>query len=158
MLEPRLAQGLAHSLLDVAAAQLAIGADEVGLRLGHRAEDGRPIFMAVWWNCFLQPQVPEWPEQRSTVVTAVSGIISSASRVFWPTFCTREWHGTWYETFPSGVLKSVFRSPSLRRETKYSKGSNIASCTAFTSASSGNMSGNSCLNMSVQEGIGVTIA
>ncbi len=95
MSQLRLAQRLAHALLDVAAAELAVGADVVGLRLGHGRKTGRPIFIAVWWNCFLHPQVPEWPEQRSTVVTVVSGTISSASRVFWPTFCTREWQGMW---------------------------------------------------------------
>ena len=41
------------------------------------------------------PQVPSWPAQRSTVSTSVPGIHSSASRVFWPTFCTREWQGMW---------------------------------------------------------------
>ena len=102
--------------------------------------------------------MPSWPAQRSTVVTAVPGIISSISRVFWPTFCTREWQGMWYATLPSFALKSFFSRPSFARSTKYSNGSNIASFTACTSASSGNISGSSCLNISVQEGIGVRMA
>ncbi len=93
---------------------------------------GRPIFIAIWWNSFLQPQVPEWPEQRSTVFTVVPGTISSASRVFWPTFCTREWQGMWYgDLAERACLKSVLRRPSFWRATRYSKGSNIASCTAL---------------------------
>jgi hypothetical protein len=138
MLELRLAERLAHALLDVAAAELAIG--------------------AIWWNSFLQPHVPECPEQRSTVFTVVPGTSCSVSRVFWPTFCTREWQGMWYETLPSGVLKSVLRRPSFWRAMRYSNGSNIAACTAFTSASPGNINGSSCLNIRVQEGIGVRIA
>ena len=31
------------------------------------------------------------------------------SRVFRPMFCTRKWHGTWYDTLPSDWLNSVFR-------------------------------------------------
>ena len=46
-------------------------------------------------NSTLTPHVPSWPAQRSTVFTSVPGTHCSASRVFWPTFCTREWHGMW---------------------------------------------------------------
>jgi len=59
---------------------------------------------------------------------------------------------------PSGLLKSVLSRPSLWRATRYSNGSHIACLTACTSASSGNISGSSCLYISVQDGIEVTIA
>ena len=45
----------------------------------------------------------------------------------------------WYATLPRACLKSLFNSFSFFLETRYSKGSNIASRTASTSASSGYM-------------------
>ena len=54
---------------------------------------GRPIFIELSKYSVFTPQVPSWPEQRSTVVTSLPGIASSISRVFWPMFCTREWQG-----------------------------------------------------------------
>ena len=54
---------------------------------------GRPIFIELSKYSVFTPQVPSWPEQRSTTVTSVPGTISSASRVFWPMFCTRAWQG-----------------------------------------------------------------
>src|ERR1700716_1698801 len=104
------------------------------------------------------PNVPACPEQRSTMLSGGSGISCSVSAVFLPTFCTREWHGIWYDTLPSDCLKSVFNSPSRLREIKYSNGSHIASFTNCVSASSGNINGNSCLYINVQDGIGVRIA
>ena len=60
-----------------------------------RANTGLPIFIESAKNSALIPYVPSWPAQRSTVFTSVPGTHCSASRVFWPTFCTREWHGMW---------------------------------------------------------------
>ena len=49
-----------------------------------RLNTGLPIFIDSAKNSLFTPQVPSWPAQRSTVLTVVSGIHSSASRVFWP--------------------------------------------------------------------------
>ena len=46
------------------------------------------------WFFSFTPPVPAWPETRSTVLTLVPGTISSISRVFCPTFCTRRWQAT----------------------------------------------------------------
>jgi hypothetical protein len=55
---------------------------------------GLPIFIASAWYSFLTPQVPAWPEQRSTVFTGAP-VILSISSVFLPMFCTRPWQGMW---------------------------------------------------------------
>ncbi|MND05382.1 hypothetical protein D3C83_261410 [compost metagenome] len=54
---------------------------------------GPPIFMELAKYSVFTPQVPSCPAQRSTVVSSVPGMDSSSSRVFCPTFCTREWQG-----------------------------------------------------------------
>ena len=73
--------------------RLAIGQSEL-MKSGSLslilAKTGLPIFIESAKNSAFTPNVPSWPAQRSTVFTTVSGIHCSTSRVFWPTFCTRE--------------------------------------------------------------------
>ena len=49
-------------------------------------KSGLPIFMDCWWYAFFTPNVPACPEQRSSVLIVVSGIILSISSVFLPIF------------------------------------------------------------------------
>ena len=59
-----------------------------------KTREGRPIFIELAKYSLFTPQVPSWPEQRSTMVT-LAPASCSASRVLLPMFCTRWWHGTW---------------------------------------------------------------
>ncbi|MCY1543747.1 hypothetical protein D9M68_795760 [compost metagenome] len=59
---------------------------------------------------------------------------------------------------PSGCGNSVFKRPSRLRAMRYSNGSHRCSFTSCTSASPGNMSGISCLNMSAQLGTAARMA
>ena len=53
---------------------------------------------------------------------------------------------------------SVFSKPSRLRAIRYSNGSHMCSLTNCVSASLGYISGNSCLNIKVQEGTALKMA
>ena len=69
-----------------------------GSSLAMLLKTGLPIFIAILCVGAFTPEVPAWPEQRSTVLSLTSTVWPMSlniSSVLRPMFCTRPWQGMW---------------------------------------------------------------